>query len=100
VNGEVDTAANDLRRPPRRRTLATRGPLTSSPTSGGVVSRCCAGGARRSYELAAWHDNGTEQDAEIIAWGVYDGAAPVFIDHHGCDEPLDGYRTLTGTDTQ
>lgn len=53
----------------------------------------------RNYELAAWRDNGTEQAAEIIAWGVYDRAAPVFIHHRGCDELFDGYRTLTGTDT-
>jgi hypothetical protein len=51
----------------------------------------------RDYEKAAWEDNGTEQAAEIIAWGVNDQpAATVRIDQVSCDELHDGYVVLTG----
>ncbi len=46
-----------------------------------------------------WRDNGTEQAAEIIAWGVSDQAAPtVQIDHDTCSELRVGYVTLTGAE--
>jgi hypothetical protein len=52
----------------------------------------------RDYEKAAWADNGTEQAAEIIAWGVNDQpAATVRIDQVSCDELHDGYVVLTGS---
>jgi hypothetical protein len=52
-----------------------------------------------NYELADWRDNGTEQAAEIIAWGVSDLAAPtVQIDHASCAELRAGYLTLTGAE--
>ena len=50
-----------------------------------------------NHDLAEWRDNGTEQAAEVIAWGVSDKAAPtVQIDHDRCSELRTGYRTLTG----
>ena len=50
-----------------------------------------------NHDVAEWSDNGTEQAAEIIAWGVSDKAAPtVQIDHDSCAELRTGYRTLTG----
>ena len=52
-----------------------------------------------NYDLAEWRDNGTEQAAEIIAWGVSNKAAPtVQIDHDSCAELRTGYRTLTGAE--
>ena len=51
------------------------------------------------YDLAEWRDNGTEQAAEIIAWGVSDEAAPtVQIDHDSCGELRTGHLTLTGAE--
>jgi hypothetical protein len=50
------------------------------------------------YENAAWRDNGTEQAAEVIAWGVYDLAATIAIGHHGCADLAESYRALTGLD--
>ena len=50
------------------------------------------------YERAAWSDNGTEQAAEVLAWGVYDLAATIAIDHHGCVDLAESYRALTGLD--
>ena len=47
------------------------------------------------YDLAEWRDNGTEQAAEIIAWGVSDKAAPtVQIGNDSCAELRTGYRDL------
>jgi hypothetical protein len=52
-----------------------------------------------NYEQASWPDNGGEQAAEIIAWGVSDRAAPTLrIDHDSCAELRTGYVTLTGTE--
>jgi hypothetical protein len=50
-----------------------------------------------NHKHGEWRDNGTEQAAEIIAWGVADKAAPtVQIDHDTCSELRVGYITLTG----
>jgi hypothetical protein len=52
-----------------------------------------------NHDVADWRDNGTEQAAEIIAWGISDQAAPtVQIDHDSCAELRTGYVTLTGTE--
>ena len=45
-----------------------------------------------------WRDRGTEQAAEVIKWGVNDRAAPILIDHDGCDDLANSYRILTGVD--
>jgi hypothetical protein len=51
----------------------------------------------RDYDAAAWHDNGTEQAAEIIVWGLIDRPmAMVRIDQNSCVELDAGYRILTG----
>lgn len=51
----------------------------------------------RNYDAAEWHDNGTEQAAEIMVWGLIDRPlAMVRIDQNSCDELDAGYRTLTG----
>ena len=50
------------------------------------------------YSRAEWRDNGGEQAAEIIAWGLNDGIAPaVAIDHRSCAELRNGYLALTGS---
>ena len=50
------------------------------------------------YDHAAWSDNGGEQAAEIIAWGLNDHAAPTLaIDHRICAELRAGYVALTGS---
>lgn len=50
------------------------------------------------YERAEWRENGTEQAAEIIAWGIYDRPAPVRIEALSCAHLRGDYRTLTGTE--
>ena len=51
----------------------------------------------RDYEAAAWHDNGTEQAAEIMVWGLIDRPmAMVRINQNSCVELEAGYRALTG----
>lgn len=50
------------------------------------------------YDEARWHENGTEQAAEIIAWGLFDRPmAMLRIHQNSCDELEAGYRTLTET---
>ena len=50
----------------------------------------------RNYDAAPWHENGTEQAAEILVWGLLDRPINIVrIDQNSCDELLDGYRTLT-----
>ena len=52
-----------------------------------------------NYELAEWRDNGAEQAAEVIAWGVSDRAAPtVQIAEDSCADLRTGYVTLTGVE--
>lgn len=51
----------------------------------------------RNYDAARWHENGTEQAAEIMVWGLIDRPlAMVRIDQNSCDELEAGYVTLTG----
>ncbi len=51
----------------------------------------------RNYDAAAWHENGTEQAAEIMVWGLIDRPlAMVRINQNSCDELDAGYRVLTG----
>lgn len=51
----------------------------------------------RSHDDVAWHENGTEQAAEIIVWGLIDRPlAMVRIEQNTCAELDVGYRVLTG----
>ena len=51
----------------------------------------------RDYEGAAWHNNGTEQAAEIMVWGLIDRPLKmVRINQASCEELETGYVTLTG----
>lgn len=52
------------------------------------------------YGRASWRENGTEQAAEIIKWGVSDRSVRLFIDDVTCDELRDGYRVLTGREAR
>jgi hypothetical protein len=50
-----------------------------------------------NYNEAAWEDNGVEQAAEIMVWGLSDHAVPVMrIDQRSCAELRAGYVALTG----
>ena len=50
-----------------------------------------------NYDEAAWEDNGAEQAAEIMVWGLSDQAvAVVRIDQRSCDELHAAYVALTG----
>ncbi len=45
----------------------------------------------------AWHDNGAEQAAEIMVWGLIDRPIGIVtISDHSCDDLDAGYRVLTG----
>lgn len=49
------------------------------------------------HEELEWHERGTEQAAEIIAWGLIDRPVGVVTIHDNtCDDLDAGYRTLTG----
>lgn len=49
------------------------------------------------YEEAMWHENGTEQAAEILVWGLVDRPMAMSrIADNGCDDLLAGFVTLTG----
>lgn len=51
----------------------------------------------RDYEAAPWHENGTEQAAEFLVWGLLDRPySMIRIYHSGCDELEAGYEALTG----
>jgi hypothetical protein len=51
----------------------------------------------RDYEAAGWHNNGTEQAAEIMVWGLIDRPIRIArINQAGCDDLEAGYLTLTG----
>ena len=51
----------------------------------------------RNYQAAEWHENGTEQAAEIIVWGLIDRPIRMIrIDQTSCDDLTAGYLTLTG----
>lgn len=52
----------------------------------------------RNYEEAAWHENGTEQTAEIMVWGLMDRPIRIVrILQTACDQLHAGYRILTDT---
>ncbi len=52
----------------------------------------------RDYEAAPWHENGTEQAAEIMVWGLIDEPLKMArIYQTSCDELEAGYLALTGT---
>jgi len=49
------------------------------------------------YEAAAWYENGTEQAAEIMVWGLLDQPIKIMrINDASCDQLDAGYRALTG----
>ncbi len=49
------------------------------------------------YEAAEWYENGTEQAAEIMVWGLLDQPIKIMrINDAGCDQLDAGYRALTG----
>ena len=51
----------------------------------------------RDYKAAPWHENGTEQAAEFLVWGLLDRPySMVRIYHSGCDELEAGFEALTG----
>jgi len=51
----------------------------------------------RAHDEVAWHENGTEQAAEIMVWGLVDRPIPMLRIHQAsCEELEAGYRTLTG----
>lgn len=51
----------------------------------------------RDYEAAEWHENGTEQAAEILVWGLSDRPLRMARIHQAsCGELEAGYLTLTG----
>lgn len=52
----------------------------------------------RDYESAEWRDNGTEQAAEIVKWGLSDVPVPVFLDDDSCGQLRDGYVALVGAE--
>lgn len=53
----------------------------------------------RDYEAAPWHENGTEQAAEIMVWGLIDEPLRMArIYQTSCAELEVGYRVLTGAD--
>lgn len=51
----------------------------------------------RDHEAVRWHENGSEQAAEIIRWGLIDRPIRIVrINDNSCDDLDAGYRTLTG----
>lgn len=51
----------------------------------------------RNYEAAAWHENGTEQAAEMMVWGLIDRPLKMArINQASCSELDAGYLVLTG----
>lgn len=51
----------------------------------------------RDYDAAPWHENGTEQAAEILVWGLIDEPLRMArIYQTSCDELDAAYRALTG----
>ena len=50
-----------------------------------------------NHREAEWHDNGAEQAAEIMVWGLIDRPVGIItINDHSCDALDAGYRSLTG----
>jgi hypothetical protein len=53
----------------------------------------------RDHAAVAWHENGSEQAAEILAWGLLDRPMQVVRIHEAsCEDLVVGYRTLTGVE--
>ena len=51
----------------------------------------------RDYDAADWHENGTEQAAEIMVWGLIDRPWHCMrIFQNTCEDLHEGYVTLTG----
>ena len=51
----------------------------------------------RNHEAAKWHENGSEQAAEMIVWGLIDRPVGIItINDHSCEDLDAGYRALTG----
>jgi hypothetical protein len=51
----------------------------------------------QDYAAAPWHENGIEQAAEIVAWGLFDRPMAMSrITGNSCDELDAGFRALTG----
>lgn len=51
----------------------------------------------RNHDTVAWHENGSEQAAEIMVWGLVDRPmAMLRIHDNSCDDLEAGYRVLTG----
>ena len=50
-----------------------------------------------NHAEVAWHNNGAEQAAEIMVWGLIDRPIGIVtINNHSCDDLDSGYRVLTG----
>jgi hypothetical protein len=51
----------------------------------------------RNHEEADWRENGSEQAAEMILWGLIDRPVRIVtINEHSCEDLDAGYRVLTG----
>jgi hypothetical protein len=50
-----------------------------------------------NHQDADWHENGSEQAAEMMVWGLIDRPVEIItINDHSCDDLDAGYRALTG----
>lgn len=50
-----------------------------------------------NHQDAEWHENGSEQAAEMMVWGLIDRPVGIItINDHSCDDLDAGYRALTG----
>lgn len=50
-----------------------------------------------NHQSAEWHENGSEQAAEMMVWGLIDRPVGIVtINDHSCDDLDAGYRSLTG----
>jgi hypothetical protein len=50
-----------------------------------------------NHQEADWHENGSEQAAEMMVWGLIDRPAGIItINNHSCADLDAGYRALTG----
>jgi hypothetical protein len=50
-----------------------------------------------NHREADWHENGSEQAAEILVWGLIDRPVGIVtINANSCDDLDAGYRSLTG----
>jgi hypothetical protein len=51
----------------------------------------------RNHEEVAWHENGSEQAAEMMVWGLIDRPTGIrTINEHSCEDLDAGFRALTG----